>query len=423
MALLIQNVLARSLAARAGIRSGELILSINEHLIQDFFDLQYHSSDYELNFELQDQDGKPRKVQILREGSKALGIEPETYHCRFCQNRCIFCFIDQMPPKLRETLYIKDDDYLYSFVFGNYITLTNLRSQDFQRIVDQHISPLYVSVHTTDSGLRKLMMRYKQDFEILRWLRKLSAQGIEFHFQIVIVPGYNDGETLKESIRTLLHPKLKTLSIGLVPVGLTKHRTNLTELIPFDPQKAQAILDIATELSAETESEKVFCADELFVLASQPIPPKSYYKNYPQLENGIGMLRLLMENYRSKNRSFLKELKKKDQPIVFVTGRSASSYILEISKHINTKMEKEHSRVVTIQNDYMGHSITVSGLLTFQDISAQLITTENEIIALPNNIFNHEGISIDGFSQLDFKHKLQRDILVIDHLFEDWDWI
>ncbi|MDZ4121097.1 MAG: DUF512 domain-containing protein [Candidatus Cloacimonadaceae bacterium] len=423
MALTIQNVLPRSLASKHGIKTGDVILSINGNRIQDFFDLQYYASDYELLFELVNEDGKPREVQILRETSKALGIEPEPYRCRFCQNRCIFCFIDQMPPKLRETLYVKDDDYLYSFVFGNYITLTNLRSEDFQRIIDQHISPLYVSVHTTDSGLRKQMMHYRQELDIAKTIRRLSSKGIEFHFQIVVVPGYNDGETLKETIRTLLHPRISTLSIGLVPVGLTKYRNNLVELIPFDAAMAEIVLDTTEELSVELKSDAIFCADEFYVLAEREIPPKEHYRDYPQIENGIGMLRLTMENFQHKKRSFLKEIRKKGSPILFVTGKSAARHIQSIADYINRKMESEVARVCIVINDYMGHNITVSGLLTHHDILAQVQAGENEVIALPNNIFNHDGLSLDGLSPLEFKESLRRELLVIDHLFEYWDWI
>jgi putative radical SAM enzyme (TIGR03279 family) len=423
MALIIQSVLARSLAAKAGILPQEVLISINGNRIQDFFDLQYHSSDYELNLELQDLEGAVRNIQILRERNKPLGIEPETYHCRFCQNRCIFCFIDQMPPQLRDTLYVKDDDYLYSFIFGNYITLTNLRNQDFQRIIDQHISPLYVSVHTTDSGLRKLIMRYRQDFELLRWLKKLSSKGIEFHFQIVLVPGFNDGEALKESIRTLLHPKINSLSIGLVPVGLTKYRDNLPEITPFDPAKAQTVLDTAAELSVELGSNIIYCADELFVLADQPIPPSEYYQDYPQLENGIGMLRLMLENFRKKRSAFLKELKAKDRDLVFVTGLSAHKTLMEMSDYLNRKLDSERVRVLPVINNYLGQKITVSGLLTFKDIVQQVKVSPATIVALPNNIFNQDGLTLDGFGQIDLKEKLGCEVLVIDHLFEDWDWI
>lgn len=423
MALLVQNVLARSLAAKAGIISGDVIVSINGHSIQDFLDLQYYSSDIELSFELQDESGSPKTIAITRDHNRALGIEPEAYRCRFCQNRCVFCFIDQMPPRLRESLYVKDDDYLYSFVFGNYITLTNLRSEDIQRIINQHISPLYISVHTTDSGLRKQMMRYRQDIEVLNLLKRFSKAGISFHAQIVIVPGMNDGETLKESIRTLLHPKLKTLSIGLVPVGLTKYRANLPIIEGFNKQRAIEVLDLAQSIATETKENRIYCADELFVLANIPIPPEDYYNGYPQLENGIGMLRLMMENFGHKKRAFLKELRKKERSILFVTGKSAASYIMDLSAYLNSRLEGISTRVQVIENQFMGTNISVSGLLTFEDITEQIEVLDDEAVALPNNVFNHDGITIDGFTQLELKQKLQRELLVIDHLFEDWDWI
>ncbi|PKN79928.1 MAG: DUF512 domain-containing protein [Candidatus Cloacimonetes bacterium HGW-Cloacimonetes-1] len=423
MALLIHSVMPRSLAAKNGIHAGDIIISINGNRVQDFIDLQFFSSDCALNFEIQSSTGESRQILIERVDGKPLGIEPESYNCRFCHNRCVFCFIDQMPPHLRPTLYTKDDDYLYSFVFGNYITLTNLRAEEFERIAKQHISPLYISVHTTDSGLRKQMMRYKQDFDVVRRLKTLSENGIEFHTQIVVVPGLNDGEALKETIRTLLHKKLNTLSIGLVPVGLTKHREKLTQLTAFDEVRAIELLDIVEELKQETERDLIFCADEFFVLAHRPIPPKEYYQEYPQLENGIGMLRLSMENFKSKKRSFLKDIKKKNQPLLFVTGKSAFSFVQEIADWVNSKFDEPIARTQAIRNDFMGELITVAGLLTYEDINKQISPRDNEVIVLPNSIFNHEGVTIDGKSQIDMKQLWQRDILVVDQLFEDWDWI
>ncbi len=423
MALLVHNVLVRSLAAKSGIHAGDIILSINGNRIQDFIDLQFYSSEAVLNFEIQGQMGDSRSILIERVDGKPLGIEPESYNCRFCHNRCVFCFIDQMPHHLRPTLYTKDDDYLFSFVFGNYITLTNLRIEDFKRIAKQHISPLYISIHTTDSGLRKQMMRYKQDFDVVRRLKTLSESGIEFHTQIVVVPGMNDGEALKETIRTLLHKKLNTLSIGLVPVGLTKHRENLPQLIGFDEARATELLDIVDALKQETDRDVIYCADEFFVLAKRPIPPKEYYDDYPQLENGIGMLRLSMENFKSKRRSFLKDIKSKNQPLLFITGKSAISFIQEIADWVNSKFDEPIARTQAIRNDFLGDTITVAGLLTYEDITRQISPRDNEVIVLPNSVFNHEGVTIDGKSQIDMKQLWQRDILIVDQLFEDWDWI
>ncbi|MFO8144201.1 MAG: PDZ domain-containing protein, partial [Candidatus Syntrophosphaera sp.] len=238
MPLKIIGVRSQSPAGRAGIKTGDTILSINSMPVNDFFDLQYYSNDYRLDFEILDPAGKQRGLTLLRQAGKPLGIEPESYKLHHCQNNCIFCFIDQMPPGMRKSLYLKDDDYLYSHVFGNYITLNNLTQVDFDRITAQHVSPLYISVHTTDSALRRKMMRHKGDFDILASLRHLAENGISYHLQIVCVPGYNCGKQLEKTLTDLLDSSLSTLSIGVVPVGLTKFRNGLTPLEPFNPALA-----------------------------------------------------------------------------------------------------------------------------------------------------------------------------------------
>ncbi|MGC9361629.1 MAG: PDZ domain-containing protein, partial [Candidatus Syntrophosphaera sp.] len=244
MPLKIVSVQARSPAAKAGIKKGDTILGINSMPVNDFFDLQYYSNDYQLSFELLDPEGNLRIATLHRQPGRSLGIEPESHTLSRCQNNCVFCFIDQMPPGLRKSLYVKDDDYLYSYVFGNYITLNNLEQADFERIIAQRISPLYISVHTTDNALRRKMMRHKAEFDILASLRLLAENGISYHLQIVCVPGYNCGRQLQKTLADLLDGSLSTLSIGVVPVGLTKFRDALVPLEPFDARLAGETLSI-----------------------------------------------------------------------------------------------------------------------------------------------------------------------------------
>jgi putative radical SAM enzyme (TIGR03279 family) len=423
MPLVIQEVLPRSLAARSGIKAGDKLLSINGHDIRDFIDLQFYGSDAVLDCELEKTSGEIRRLEIVRKDKTALGIEPETYKFDRCINNCIFCFIDQMPPSLRDTLYIKDDDYLYSFVFGNYISLTNLTPADFDRILEQRLSPLYVSVHTTNPELRRRMMRYPAEFDVLQMLHKLSIAGIQMHCQLVLVPGWNDGKELKRTLWDLMEPDLNILSIGIVPVGLTKYRDNLPELKPFTPQKAAEVVSIADDFRAQYEIDKIYCADEFFIKADIPIPDNDYYQDYPQVENGIGMVSLMLDNWKDKKRSFLRELRKKNKPVLMVTGVSAAEYVDLIATEITRKADSCPASVQPVVNEFMGRNVTVSGLLTFGDIRAQVKPPENAILALPANIFNHDGITLDGFSQLEIKEYWQRDILIVDPLFDDWEWI
>lgn len=423
MPLAIQDVLKRSLAASFGLKAGDVLLRINGMPIEDFFDLEYYASDYELNVEYTDGDGKPAFVRILRQTNRPLGIEPEPYKHHFCQNNCIFCFIDQMPPNMRGTLYNKDDDYLFSYVFGNYITLTNLSPAEIKRIVTQRISPLYISVHTTDNELRRSMMRYRTDIDLLKLLGKLSRNGISFHTQIVLLPGINDGEALEHSIRDLCSKKLNTLSIGIVPVGLTDHREKLTPLSPFDRDGAIRAIDLIDRLRSELSADYIYAADEFYVLAEREIPDIDYYGDYPQLENGIGMISLMMQNFKRKRPAFIRELQKKNCRGLMLSSISAFPYVQRITDQINARFPEPVLRCKAINNLAFGKHISVSGLITASDVNAQQDASPDEAIILSSNMFNSEGHTLDGVHQIELKTILDRELLIIEQLFEDWDWI
>lgn len=421
MPLTISHILPRSTAAKYGLKAGDKILSINGQPIRDFLDLQVYTNDLMLNMLIEDSKTGEREVLIQRESSLALGIEPVPYDCRSCQNNCIFCFIDQMPPKMRESLYLKDDDYIYSYVFGNYITLTNLSEEDIRRIIDQNISPIYISVHTTDPQLRKQMMRYRRNLDVMAVLRRFSDAGIRMHVQIVCVPLWNDAEELSNTINTLLESELGILSIGVVPVGITKYRQRLTFIQPFN--KRLALETIRRIEETRLTEPIVYAADEFYVLAGKPIPETDYYREFPQIENGIGMLRLLLNGFQSKKRSFLKELRKRERDYVFVTSKSAHSTVQEIATYLDRKLEAQSVRVQAVKNRFFGARISVAGLLTFKDIKAQIKPKENEIVVLPGSIFNFEGKTLDGAGYEDFHRVFGADIMIVDQFFEDWDWL
>lgn len=423
MAITIHSVLPKSLAAGYGIMPGEQVLSINGQAVRDFLDLEYLASDYELLMKLMSADGKTREMLIVRENGRPLGIEPEPYQHKNCMNSCIFCFIDQMPPKMRDSLYGKDDDYLFSFVFGNYITLTNLAEHEYKRIIKQKISPLYISLHSTDPELRQKMMRSANPVDAMAILTRLSGKGISFHIQFVCVPGYNDGAELKNSLNELLAAGLNLLSIGIVPVGLTRFREALCKLRTFTAQEAEETLSIISDVRDSFNTDIVYPADEFFVLANKEIPEEDYYGDYPQLENGIGMLRLTLQNFRSRKRSFLKELRKRETNYLMACSSSAYNTISQIATELNQRLSDQSIRVQAIRNDFFGPHINVCGLLTYSDIKTQLKPEPNETIILPNCIFNHNDETLDGADRLTLKSTWDNATLMVDPFFEDWDYL
>ncbi len=416
MPLKISNISTGSLAEKANLKSGELLICINDKPINDYLDLQFHSADKFLKIEYLTKNGTNKKIVIKQDWEIPLGIELSEHQCRFCINNCIFCFIDQMKSGLRKSLYIKDDDYRLSFTFGNFITLTNLTDMDFQKIIEQKLSPLYISVQTTNSILHKKMMRYKHNFNILEKLQILSKNNIKFHTQIVIIPDWNDGDELQNSLKNLTSKNLNTLSVGIVPVGLTKFRKSLNNVQSVDKKQACKILELTQQYP------KTYCSDEIYLLANTPIPPEDFYDSYPQLENGIGMIRLMLENWKINKDDFIADISNLDENIVFVTGTLAEKYLKQISDEVNSIFPNK-TRVKAIENKFFGNSVTVAGLLTAQDIVAQINLQNNEIVAVSCNIFNHENITLDDIHNNELREKLTGKLLVIDEEFDSWQLI
>lgn len=420
MAVKIQSIEPGSLAQEFGLQIADKIISVNGIQIRDFLDLQFYVNDYQLDFILEDSSGKQRELTIYRELAKPLGIIPEDYRHRNCQNNCIFCFIDQMPPGMRRSLYVKDDDYLLSFVYGNYITLSNLKEGDLTRITDQGLSPLYVSLHSSNMDTRQELMRSKHPVNVMATLTELSDSGIEFHIQIVCVPGINDALELKRTVGDLMDKRLNILSIGVVPVGLTKYRDGLCQLSSFDQANAVQVLDILDELRTLHQSQIIYPADELFVLAQRPVPDIAYYQDFPQIENGIGMLSLSYENFRKRKRAILKELRQSGGDFVILCSSSAQILIAQIVKELNLRLKGQQITMQVIRNDFFGEQVTVAGLITFSDIAAQFISQKPVTVILPDVIFNHEGITLDGKSKGDVSKHLDTPIILMDQLWEAW---
>ncbi len=404
-------------AETVGIRSGDSILRINGNAIRDFLDFQFHIDDDDiLSLEFLDRNHEIQRVHYDYMVDGDMGIELEQHKCRECVNNCIFCFVDQMPPKSRPSLNVKDDDYAFSFVFGNFVTLTNLSMKQLENNVNMRLSPMYISVHTTDRDLHKKMLRYRQDFDIMQRLSYLNENGIEMHTQIVVVPGWNDGEALERSLRDLLSLELVT-SVGVVPVGLTRFRERLPELNRVDSDGARAMIETVDRFNAQQDFNRVFCSDEIYLLAGIDVPDEDYYLDFAQIENGIGMIRTLIENWNAYRDEFIDDFKAQNlSRILFVTGKLAFPFIRHIAEDIAS--EGIHADAIAVENRYLGECVTVAGLLTYQDITRQVNASGYDAVILPSSILNTDNITLDGHTVDDLERKLGVGVIFIDELMQ-----
>ncbi len=374
----IEKVIPGSIADECGICPGDLLVSIGEHEIRDVLDYRFYLTECEIDVVIK--RGEETIIfSIEKETYEDIGLEFETQLMdkkHRCENKCIFCFIDQLPKGMRESLYFKDDDSRLSFLHGNYITMTNLEKRDIERIIEMHISPVNISVHTTNPELRCKMMHNKRAGETLSYLKMLKDGGIEICAQIVLCKGINDGDELVRSLRDLaeLFPQLS--SVAIVPSGLTDYRQGLCHLEPFDKESSVRVIEVVEALSKEYYQHfgknLFFCSDEFYLMAEKALPSDEYYEEYSQLENGVGMLRL----FETEMYSFLKTLTKDDKQIKrnvsIATGTSAFDFICEAVSKVQKACKNVNCKVYKIQNDFFGHSITVSGLITGKDLVNQL---------------------------------------------------
>ena len=306
---IIRHVDADSPLSRR-VRPGEALLSVNGKLIRDVLDYKFYSYDRDLLLELRTPEGKLRLVRVRKREGEDLGLEFGTYlmdRPRSCANRCVFCFIDQNPPGMRKSIYFKDDDARLSFLMGCYITLTNLTQREIERIIELHVSPVNISVHATDPALRARMLGNPRAGEAAGIMRRFAAAGITMNCQIVCCPGLNDGDALTRTLEDLKRMYPAVHSVSVVPVGLTRHRAGLPELVPFTPESARAVIGRVTQFGnkcvEELGTRLVFCSDELYLTAGIPLPPDEFYEEHVQLENGVGMLRLLEAEFEAALRS------------------------------------------------------------------------------------------------------------------------
>lgn len=397
LSVIISRVEEHSLAQHAGIKGGERLISINGCEINDILDYRYYETNRTLDI-LLEADGSQRTVCIKKGEYQPIGLEFATYLMdkqRSCKNKCIFCFVDQTPKGMRESLYFKDDDERLSFLFGNYITLTNLTDHEVDRIIKMRISPVNVSVHTTNPELRVSMMKNPAASRIMELLRKLAEGGIQINCQLVLCPGINDGAELERSLDDLLSLAPQVHSIALVPVGLTNHREGLPELRTHTPEEAGQIIDTAHACAARCWTKYgsmiVWAADEFYLKAGRELLTDEHYEDYPQLDNGVGMVTLL----RTEFAAAVKNTEGDDLPhyATIATGVSAAPIIEGLLKIAREKWVNANWSVVPIENNFFGPNITVAGLVTGTDLLAQLDKEKIKggRLLIPSVMLRHEG--------------------------------
>ena len=395
------------------VHPGDRLLSVNGKPIRDVLDYKFYAYDRDLRLVLARPDGSEYRLHIRKAEGGDLGLDFESYlmdRPRSCANHCVFCFIDQLPKGMRPTMYFKDDDARLSFLLGNYITLTNLSEREIQRVIDLHVSPVNVSVHAMNPELRMKMLRNPCAGESLGIMRRFADAGIVMNCQIVCCPGLNDGEELDRSMRELaaLYPAVHSVSV--VPVGLTRYREGLYPLTAFTPEHAAETLDQVTAFGdrcLEQYGTRIFwCGDELYLKAGRELPPDEFYEEYTQLENGIGMLRLLETEFRSALR--LSE-DPGPQHCSIATGAAAAPWLKMLADLAVARYPQLKIDVYPIQNDFFGHSITVAGLVTGGDLIRQLRGKDlgDRLLISQNMLRREERDFLDDVTLEDAREALQ----------------
>ena len=402
----INSVEPGSIAHELEIRPGDCLISVNGKKIADVLDYRFMTQEEELLLEIKKPDGEIWELEIEKDESEDVGIIFDSGlmdRTHVCCNRCIFCFIDQLPKGMRSSLYFKDDDTRLSFLSGNYVTLTNIDDAEAERIANYHLSPLHISVHAANPGLRRKMLGNSKSDRLFDYLNRFIAAGITMHFQIVLCKGVNDGPALDESIDALLALGNNAASLSVVPVGLSKYRKGLFPLESFSREDAQAVIVQVEKWQAQSRGQRgssfVFCADEWYIKAGMPMPDYVHYEDFPQLENGVGMWSLFERDLMDGLYDF-----SADGRIGIVTGMAAQELMKKLARHIPGA-----AQVFPVRNDFFGPDITVSGLLTGRDVVDQVAGAAQQCsgIFLPENMFRSgTELTLDGMSRKEIEAHL-----------------
>ena len=432
---MIYKVQPNSIAEELELEPGDILVTINGKEIEDVFDYHFLVNDSYLELLIRKQNGEEWELEIEKEYDEDLGIEFENGlmdEYKSCTNKCMFCFIDQMPPGMRETLYFKDDDSRLSFLQGNYVTLTNMKDKDLERIIQYKLAPINISVHTTNPELRCKMLHNRFAGDALKKIDRLYEAGIQMNGQIVLCKGENDGEELERTLRDLSKylPYMESLSV--VPVGLTKYRDGLYPLEPFTKEDAIEVIKTIEKWQnicmEEHDMHFVQASDEWYLLAGLPLPEEERYDGYIQLENGVGMLRLLMTEFQEALEEYRADEEAKKEAMDYLTqecdgvhkvtvatGRLAGPFIRELAEMFMEEFPGYEVEVVEIRNDFFGERITVSGLITAQDMVAQLGDKMlGNAVAIPCNMLRMgERVFLDDWTVEDVEKALQVPLLIV----------
>lgn len=416
----IVSVVPDSIADQLGLKPGDRLISIDGKIIEDILDYRLLINTEKMLMVVEKADGEEWELDIENDYEDP-GLEfgdGLMSEYRRCTNNCIFCFIDQMPKGMRDTLYFKDDDSRLSFLQGNYVTLTNMTDHDVDRIINYRLSPINISVHTTNPELRCKMLNNRFAGDSLKYLDKLYEAGIVMNGQVVLCPGYNDGEQLVKTLEDLLKYAPVMESVSVVPIGLTKYRDGLIKIDPVDKAKALETIQIIENIQQKAlklhDIHFVHASDEFYLLADKELPEEASYDGYLQYENGVGMLRLLIEEVKDAV-SDLKESKSSGE-MTIATGKLAAPTLRELVKLINVKLPNKKVNVVEIRNDFFGESITVSGLVTGQDIIKQLKGKNlgSKLIIPINMLRSGEEVFLDDVTVSDIEKELDIRVAIQD---------
>lgn len=421
MSVIVKDVETKSAAYKARIKPGDTLVSLNGNIIMDVLDYRFYQNNEKIVAEIINSKGKIKKVKIKKGEFDEIGLQFDTYlmdEKRSCKNKCVFCFIDQLPKGLRDSLYFKDDDSRLSFLFGNYITLTNITEHEIERIINMHISPINISVHTTNPELRVKMMTNKNAGKVLEVMQRFNDAGIKMNSQLVLCPGFNDGDELRRSLNDLLN--LENMEcIAAVPVGLTKYRDGLPALETFNKNTAAQVLDIIDEYAQKSMQKygdrRIYGSDEFYLLSGRKIPEAAFYGDFLQLENGVGLWALL----KSEVNDALADIDSfsADRHISIATGVAAYPLLREIADMCQQKCNGLKCDVFAINNDFFGERITVAGLITATDIYNQLKNKKlGDTLLIPSSMLRAEGdMFLDGVTVEELSQKLNVKITPIDN--------
>jgi len=401
------------------IKPGDLLIRINGHKINDILDVWFHSSEENLVLELS-RNGDLFSLELEKDFDEDLGLIFPEMNPRLCGNDCIFCFVDQCPPGVRETLKVKDEDYRFSFLHGNYITLSNLGEQSLRRIIEYNLSPLYISVHAMDKGVRNYLLGRKKDDHFLEKFRELVDAGIKMHTQVVIIPEINDNGVLKDTIEKLSGYYPQVASIGLIPVGLTANRANLPKIEPVSGEKAREIIGTVDRYRFKFEKKfndpLVYAADEMYLRAELDIPETEYYGDFPQIENGIGMVRRLIDIMKDEKADFPIKLTS-SRKVIFPTGRAMKPVLDKYIVPEFNAVPGLEIEVVEVVNRFFGEPVTVSGLLGGEDILRSVKGIEADMIILPPDCLNIDNLFIDNMILDEFIKSVNSKVKVFNWSF------